>query len=335
MPLTRPWLPLALALALTGCGAVQAPFAPERGASASTASASAPLAELRQAIAPLATVDPLAGRQDLAPIKRAIGEARIVGLGEATHGTREFFRMKHRLFAYMVEEMGFTVFAIEGHRYAAEALNRYIQTGEGDPRAILGSEITQTWHMEELLDLVAWMRAYNEKRGDRPALAYAGFDLQAPQAEIEAVLAAIARLDPARGEAAAKAYDMPAMIAATPAERASRLKQVRAIEAWVEKRVPDPRIRYFASVVSRTAEMFSHVPTPAAEGSIPRYVGARDAGMAANVEWLASSEYPGRKIALWAHNSHVGDFKDYAGMKGADMMGRALKARFGKQYYRL
>ncbi|MCP4659867.1 MAG: hypothetical protein GY856_31070, partial [bacterium] len=61
---------------------------------------------------PLATPEAEQGFDDLRPVRELIGDARVVGLGEATHGTREFFQLKHRMLEFLVEEMGFTVFAI-------------------------------------------------------------------------------------------------------------------------------------------------------------------------------------------------------------------------------
>ncbi|MCH7872711.1 MAG: erythromycin esterase family protein [Planctomycetes bacterium] len=60
----------------------------------------------------LDTVEAGHGFADMQPIKAMVGSARIVGLGEATHGTREFFQLKHRMVEFLVEEMGFTIFAI-------------------------------------------------------------------------------------------------------------------------------------------------------------------------------------------------------------------------------
>ncbi|HTY89198.1 MAG TPA: hypothetical protein VMB80_17255 [Candidatus Acidoferrum sp.] len=61
----------------------------------------------------LETVEAGHGFADLQPLKPVIGPARIVALGEATHGTREFFQLKHRMLEFLVTEMGFNIFAME------------------------------------------------------------------------------------------------------------------------------------------------------------------------------------------------------------------------------
>ena len=97
---------------------------------------------------PLATSDPNAPFGDLAPIGRIVGDARIVSLGEGTHGTSEFFQMKHRLTKYLAQNKGFTVFAIEANMPEARRVNEY----------------------------ACWARRSTERRVDgRPVLLVAGF----------------------------------------------------------------------------------------------------------------------------------------------------------------
>ncbi len=88
---------------------------------------------VRRKAIPFATPVAGSGFADLQPLKRMIGNARIVSLGEATHGTKEFFQMKHRLMEFLAVEMGFTHFAIEANMPEAEKVNDYVLTGMGDP----------------------------------------------------------------------------------------------------------------------------------------------------------------------------------------------------------
>src|SRR5262245_19667454 len=71
------------------------------------------------------------GFADMQPLKKMIGNARIVSLGEATHGTREFFQLKHRMLEFLASEMGFTIFSIEANMPEAYRLNDYVLKGEG------------------------------------------------------------------------------------------------------------------------------------------------------------------------------------------------------------
>lgn len=119
------------------------------------------------------------GFEDLQPLKAMIGEARVVGLGEATHGTREHFQLKHRLMEFLASEMGFTIFSIEASMPEACRVDRFVSRGEGDPAALIGGMYFWTWNTEEVLEMVQWMRRLNQAQADRH-IRFTGFDMQAP-----------------------------------------------------------------------------------------------------------------------------------------------------------
>ena len=103
---------------------------------------------------PLTTVEAGHDNADLAAFGKAVGDAPVVALGEASHGTREFFQMKHRLLEYLVTQKGFTVFALEANWPETAAVDRYIKTGQGDPKAALAGLYFWTWNTEEVLDMI-------------------------------------------------------------------------------------------------------------------------------------------------------------------------------------
>jgi erythromycin esterase len=85
----------------------------------------------------LATLQPGSGTADLAPLKAMIGDARVVAIGEATHGSAEFFLLRHRLLELLAGELGFTVVAIEAGWADAFAADEYVFRGKGDPVKVL------------------------------------------------------------------------------------------------------------------------------------------------------------------------------------------------------
>src|SRR5436305_4848388 len=109
------------------------------------------LSWLRQHAIPLTTVKAGCGFADLQSLKPVIGGARLVALGEATHGTREFFQLKHRMLEFLVTEMGFNVFGIEATMPEAFDINQYVLTGKGDPVKALAALNFWTWDTEEVL----------------------------------------------------------------------------------------------------------------------------------------------------------------------------------------
>ncbi|MCA9712195.1 MAG: erythromycin esterase family protein, partial [Myxococcales bacterium] len=142
---------------------------------------------------PLRTVEAGHGLDDLAALDPVFSKAKVVGLGEATHGTREFFQLKHRMLEYLVERHGFSVFGIEANRTECRAIDRYVQTGEGDPREALAGIYFWTWNTHEVLDLIEWMRQYNESHPRK--LRFVGFDAQTPNVAARNVVAFLDRVD--------------------------------------------------------------------------------------------------------------------------------------------
>jgi erythromycin esterase len=85
-------------------------------------------------------------------LKNYVGTRKIVCLGEGTHGTREFFKIKHRIIKFLANEMNFTLFAIEVNMTECRAINRYVLYGEGDIRQALDGIYFWTWNTEEVLE---------------------------------------------------------------------------------------------------------------------------------------------------------------------------------------
>ena len=127
----------------------------------------------------LSGVDPdVNGAEDLAPLRRMIGKATVVGLGESWHMSGGFYDLKHRIFRDLVENMGFRVFAIESHWASGEKANQYVQTCAGSPKEAIDLHIP-VWQSEELVDLVQWMCEWNQEHPD-DRVHYFGFDIQLP-----------------------------------------------------------------------------------------------------------------------------------------------------------
>ncbi len=134
------------------------------------------------------------GFADMQKLKQVVGDARIVSLGEATHGTREFFQLKHRMLEFLATEMGFTIFSIEANMPEAYRLNEYVLTGKGDVRKLLKGMYFWTWDTEEVLAMIEWMRKFNQSGKGR--VEFTGFDMQTPNVALEIVREFAAKYDP-------------------------------------------------------------------------------------------------------------------------------------------
>src|SRR4051812_40782259 len=106
-----------------------------------------------------------------------VGRARVVGMGEATHGTREFFQFKHRMLEFLVEEMGFTAFALEVDSATALRVDAYVRGGAGQAAAIVRGMRYWIWDTEEIVALVQWIRQHNLKPTTKHPVRFYGIDM--------------------------------------------------------------------------------------------------------------------------------------------------------------
>ena len=164
----------------------------------------AQVAWLRDTAESFATVEAGHGLDDLSFVKEMVGDARIVGLGECTHGSREVFQCKHRLLEYLVTELGFSIFSIEASTPEAYRLNDYVLHGEGDPAELIGGMYFWTWNTEEVLAMVEWMRAYNAS--GRGPVQFTGFDMQYAPVAMDNVIAFLQDADPDLADLVTRRY---------------------------------------------------------------------------------------------------------------------------------
>jgi len=290
------------------------------------------VAQIKEHAVPLATVEAGHGFDDLAPLDKIVGDARIVALGEASHGTREFFQMKHRLLEYLVNKKGFTVFAIEANWPESEVADRYIKTGEGDPTKALDAMYFWTWHTKEVADMIQWMRDYNQKPGDHPILTFTSFDMQTPNVAARLVQEYVAKADKASLPTVKAAYERYSperatqRVSLTPEALKADLAHAEEVLKLLDSRRQE-LIRATSEAEFRHARQCARIVQQAATMNAPQQnpYEIRDRSMAENVRWLAEDAYPNQKIVLWAHNGHIGDDL----ILGAPTMGRHLRKMYG------
>jgi erythromycin esterase len=275
---------------------------------------------VRQNAIPFTTVEAGHSTADLQGLKDIIGDARIVSLGEATHGTKEFFQMKHRLLEFLVTEMGFTHFSIEANMPEAYALNNYVLTGQGDPEELLEGMYFWTWNTQEVLDMVHWMRAYNAS--GRGPVQFTGFDAQISWGAADNLRSFLAEADPDYLPTAQNAF---ARIEAAEWIWRVAPQDVAAARA-VYDHISGKRNDYLASYSAEKVDWMiqnARVIVQVIEGIAG--ITPRDASMAENVEWILDHAPASSKIVLWAHNRHVNRVPGW--------MGNYLHQRYGDDMY--
>jgi erythromycin esterase len=283
---------------------------------------------------------------DLEPFGKIVGDKRIVGLGESSHGVGDYSSLKIRLIKYLHEKRGFNVIAFESEMFDDYVVNRKLKTA--DPTLVMRKCCFYLWWSSEFLDLFRYLKA--EAATNHP-LILAGFDIQEggnPKREA-AFRAVISPLDAPYAVAAARQDKQylklinTAIVKPTKANL-SALKAAEPEMATFYTGLADWMARHMRELVA-ASKSDPHLPglmrqvavgSPAYADEIylaytspntPATDVARDAAMAADVSYLANSLYKGEKIILWSHNAHL------AREEGFVNMGSQIASEFGSQYY--
>ncbi|KAA1242892.1 erythromycin esterase family protein [Aquimarina sp. RZ0] len=127
---------------------------------------------------PLNSVRAETGFSDLSYLKPILQNAHIVGMGETSHGTKEIFRMKHRMLEFLVKEMGFTLFGIEASHIGCRPINDYVLYGKGNSREALSAQGFWVWNVESVIDMIEWMHRYNKTVPEAKKVKFIGIDTQ-------------------------------------------------------------------------------------------------------------------------------------------------------------
>lgn len=300
---------------------------------------------------------PLVGaRDDFDPVLAAVGDAHFVLIGEASHGTHDFYRIRAEITKRLISERGFQAVAVEGDWPDAYRVNRYVRGRPGDDdadEALAGFRRFPQWMWRnaDVLDFVGWLRAHNDRLTDPArAVGFYGLDLYSLHASMDAVLAYLDKVDPAAAHRARERYACFDLFGGDPQEYghaatlgmapscerdviAQLLDLRRGAAAYAERdgRV-DPDAQFVAEQNARlvvNAEQYYRAMFRSRVGSW----NLRDTHMAETLDALASflaRQGGPAKIVVWAHNSHLGDARaTELGEGGEHNVGQLARMRHG------
>lgn len=297
---------------------------------------------------PLKSVRAGAGFEDLRPLEPVLRAVRIVGLGEATHGTREFFQFKHRLLEFLVERMGFRVFAIEASYAACQTIDDYVLWGKGDRAAALASQGFWTWDTHEVADMIDWMRTYNGHVPDSDKVQFVGYDIQNYGRSFDVIAGYLERVAPdylPAARLAFRALQPDRLTGRLNFDKRSGVRKARELarlwelfdfvevhrEQFVRRTsaAEYERVLQHARGLLQFDDAFNGADldtTNLAESTSA----LRDRYMAENIQHILNAEPPDTRMVVWAHNGHI-----EADSSVLPTMGRYLRDAFGKAYYAL
>jgi erythromycin esterase-like protein len=317
--------------------------------------AQAGLSELRPAAAPLE-----GGKEDYDALLERIGDARFVLLGEASHGTHEFYRERARITRRLVEDKGFDAVAAEADWPDAYRVHRYVRAHGADAdaeQALRGFSRFPTWmwRNKEVEAFVAWVRAQNDARAPRARVGFYGLDLYSLYASIDAVLGYLDRVDPEAASRARARYGCFEHFGkdTTAYAYAAGLDLDRSCEAAAVQQLAEMRARALEHARSDGGtigeELFFVEQNALLVKNAEEYYRSmfrgstvtwnlRDRHMADTLAAIAQhlDHLLGRpcKIVVWAHNSHLGDARaTEMGWSGELNLGQLVRERYARDAF--
>ena len=297
---------------------------------------------------------PLAGtafvnhHDDLLPLRVSLAAARLVGVGEGTHGTREFFTLRLRLMEFLASELGFTEFMFEFPYAEGCLIDQYVQTGAGNPAEVLARVYCTPWNHQEMLETIEWMRTYNRQDGLR-RIGFYGIDIHDGDARllIDPILAQVERASPSMVEtfeSKLNVFRYPSMYHAVAFIDQDR--SARDGLRWAETELLTKRgsyslglssaayddLLYGMHILIQRAEYFATYAENPARGS-----DLRDESMADNVFDVLEAAGGNAKGMFSGHNYHISRFEDHPMPSGPGTFnltsaGSYLSAAFGTSY---
>src|SRR5438309_7917690 len=302
---------------------------------------------------------PLEGNaRDYDPLLKLIGNARFCLLGEATHGTHEFYNERAEITKRLIKEKGFTAIAVEADWPDAFRANRYVR-GLSDDRnaneALTGFKRFPTWMWRNtvVIDFVEWLRDYNfSLPAGAATVGFYGLDLYSLYTSIESVLGYLNKVDPAAAKRAryryscfehfaedTQAYGYAANFGITEScerdviEQLIELRRRAADYARRDGRIEQDEF-FFAEQNARLVLNAERYYRTMFRGRVESW-NLRDSHMAETLDALVThlnGQRQAAKVAVWEHNSHLGDARaTYMADYGELNVGQLVRQRYGSE----
>lgn len=287
--------------------------------------------DLNQYLFPINTISPEESFSDLVKLKKIFNNARLIGLGEATHGTKEFFVFKHRLLRFLVTEMGFRVFVIEGDFSGAMLMNDFVLYGRGTAYDALKALGVGFWINQDFIDLVEWIRRFNSQCQPNDKIKFYGADMQYPITILKQLRSGLIQLQRPLSGTCLQGLDILINNISYRKLSAPEITQIKNALSEIRLDKPlgmDQEDEQFYLHEIRTIEQALEFGS---ENRGKQQFALRDRFLSENSIWIYNHENKAKTI-IWAHNGHIGKYHTVA---RSQPMGFYLSEKFNDQYYSL
>lgn len=277
---------------------------------------------------PLASTEVLHPTDDLEQLDIHFKDVQVVGMGESTHGTHEFFTMRHRVFKYLVETHGFNTFFIEADYANCMRANAYINGAEDEVEEVTKELGLWPWITTEMMDLIAWMRAHNQSHPEH-LIRFVGVDMQSYNRTLEKVDQILAK------------YQLPVTDTAIYPKISEkdflyleRSKDLENHRALLETKKQVNSSAFASEDQDKYALLIRHFEQIVGSKNDPKDKYFRDIKMGENIIYHLSNDSL-IKGFFWAHNGHacIQEFHKFGTRRWVGAAGGVLKHHLGAKYF--
>ncbi|MBP2618122.1 erythromycin esterase family protein [Chryseobacterium jejuense] len=251
---------------------------------------------------------------DLLILNKLIGNSKIVGLGESTHGSSEVYQMKYRISEYLIANKNFNVFSLEANMPESFLMNQYIREEKGDPKDILKGMYFWLWQTEETLTFVEWLKKYNENHHSK--VFFDGFDMQFAKGAVDQIRKTyqenhLSEQEINDLETALKENNRGFRTYSKKSQKTIAEYLFLIQQKSISIKNPEEKLRFLQNVdIIRQYSQLNFI--------------RRDQFMAENIKWLKEN-YLNSKVIASAHNYHIAKLK-------SDRMGYWLNEMYDKDF---
>lgn len=286
---------------------------------------------------------------DLERLMRTIGNARIVLIGEATHGTSEFYRLRAKITQRLIEQKGFNVVAAEADWPDAARIDHYVRHRDAPASewTAFARFPTWMWRNEETRSFVDWLHARNAALEPRKRAAFYGLDLYSLYISARAVIDYLETVDPELATVARERYGCLTPWETDPAAygRAALRGTYRKCEQAVSHVLTELLEKRLSLAEHDGGRVFDATQNARLVANAERYYrtmyygsraswNLRDSHMFETLRNILEHDGPASKAIIWAHNSHVGNAAaTEMGRRGEHNIGQLCRGHFGSDCY--
>lgn len=274
------------------------------------------ISDLNRSLIPIENVNTNSPLGDLKPLGKVIGSVKVLALGENSHGSSSIYKLKLRLVQYLVQDKGYSMFALESPSIEADVINKYVTEQVGTIEEVINNLVYPVWRTQEMIDIIEWIKLHN--RTAKTKVQFRGFDMQDKAAAMKRLLVIVNDHD---NKLKPNLDSLTSELKKERPDFSNAYRRAESLEKYVHGINANASPVYSREVI---LEMKRCVLILKQNLGLELNLKTRDEYMAENIQWLLTNYCTKGRLIVSADNSHI--------TKATGKMGQYLKLMNGSDY---